>query len=98
MTVQLTKRQWEYEVKRSLRNRKISSKQYNKVKLSFFKRKFQSFAFISYPLGALAIFCLWYFYGWRELLKFALSWTVSLTIIATTAYYLFNHYEKKIHG
>lgn len=74
----------------------MSSKQYNKMKLSFFRRKFHTFTFLTYPLGLLAIVALWYFYGWKELLKFALSWTVSLTIIATTAYYLFNYYEKKI--
>ena len=96
MTRKLTPQQWEFEIKRALRVRESQQRKMRKAKFAFFEKVLGKTLPLSMAIGLTAAVLLIVLYGWREFFKFFLGWIVSLTLVATGAYYLWKHYEKKL--
>lgn len=92
----LSKQQWAFEIKRAMRVRDAQNKKLREAKFTYYERFIGKALPLSIFLGLAAIFLLIWLYGWREFFKFLLSWIVSLTLVATGAYYLWRTYEKQL--
>lgn len=96
MTRKLTKEQWAYEINRSKYVRDVQRSKMRKAKYQYFEGIMSRLMPLPVILGVIAMILLFALYGWREFLKFLLSWIVSLTLVATGAYYLWKTYEKRL--
>lgn len=96
MTRKLSKQQWEFEIRRAMRVRESQRRKLRKAKFAVYERSVGRALPLSILLGLIAATALILLYGWREFFKFFLSWCVSLTLVATGAYYLWKHYEKAV--
>ncbi len=95
-TRKLNQQQWEFEIKRAMRVKDAQQRRMRKAKFAYFERYLSKFMPLPIILGLLALFLLIHLYGWREFFKFFLSWIVSLTLVATGAYYLWKYYERRL--
>lgn len=96
MPRKLSSREWEFEVKRALKVRESQKERMRKQKFKFFEKVLNKALPLSILIGLTAITLIITIYGWREFFKFLLSWMVSLTLVATGAYYLWKSYEKEL--
>jgi hypothetical protein len=92
----LSKEQWAFEVKRAMTVRDRQQKKMRQAKFLYFERILDKALPISILIGLTAMSLLVWLYGWVEFFKFFLSWIVSLTLVATGAYYLWKSYEKQL--
>lgn len=92
----LTKEEWAYEIERAKHVRTSQRVKLKKAKFVYFDKLINKIIPLPYIIGATAIILLIVLYGWKEFFKFFLSWCVSLTLVATGAYYLWKYYEKQI--
>lgn len=96
MPRKLTKSEWEWEVKRAMAVRAGQKKQLRKAKFAYFEKYLGKLMPLPIIIGLLAVFLIVYIYGWREFFKLFLSWIVSLTLVATGAYYIWKQYEQQL--
>ncbi len=92
----LTKEEWAYEIQRAERLRDVQRVKLKRAKYVYVDRLFGRLMPLPYIIGFSAAVTLFLLYGWREFLKFFLSWCVSLTLVATGAYHLWKYYEKQL--
>ncbi|MBR9702428.1 hypothetical protein GOV10_00185 [Candidatus Woesearchaeota archaeon] len=90
----LSKNEWSFEVRRALKFREQQKKQIKKSKYAYIDKVLGKWMPLPYLLGLVAAFSLFFFFGWKEFLKFFLGWIVSLTLVAGGAYYIWRRYEK----
>ena len=80
------KRAWE-RYKDKKRKKEDHAKEYMRFKrdesLAFFKNNFKSILSIPIAIGIIAAIVMYYQFGWIELQKILLSWTIGLTLLAT---------------
>ena len=98
MARKISKEEWDFEVKRALKIRELNTEKMKRSKYAYFDLHVKKWMPLPIIIGVIAALLLFYFYGINEFFKFFLSWIVSMTIIATAAYYLWKHYEKKVRG
>ena len=92
----LSKAQWEFEIKRAMRVREAQQARMRRAKYRYVDNVMRRFLFLPLIIGLAAMVALLVIYGWKEFFKFLLAWTVSLTLVATGAYYLWKRYEKDL--
>lgn len=97
MTIRkLSKEQWAYEINRSKRVRTNQRRKMQRAKFHYYDKIISRLMPLPFMIGGIAIVLLILLYGWNEFFKFFLSWCVSLTFVATGAYYIWKYYESKI--
>jgi hypothetical protein len=97
MTIRkLSQEEWAYEINRAMQVRDVQRQKMSKAKFTYVDRVIRRLLPLPYIIGAIAIFLLIYLYGWAEFFKFFLSWCVSLTLVATGAYYVWKYYERQL--
>jgi len=92
----LTHDQWAYEIKRAESVRGIQREKIKSAKFVYFDKVIGKFMPLPYIIGIGAAALLFFLYGPKEFFKFFLSWCVSVTLVATGAYYVWKYYEKQI--
>jgi hypothetical protein len=96
MSRKVTKEEWEFEVNRAMKVRKVQAAKMKQAKYAYFNNIIKKIMPFPYIIGGAAVITLYVLYGWKEFLKFFLSWVVSMTLIATAAYYIWKHYEEEL--
>ena len=80
------KKAWE-KYKHKKKKKEEHAKAYEKYKrdesFAFFKSNFKSIISIPIIIGVIAAIVMYYRFGWIELEKTLLSWTIGLTLLAT---------------
>ncbi len=92
----LTQDEWAYEINRAMQVRDVHRQKLSQAKFTYFDKVIRRLLPLPYIIGAIAIFLLIYLYGWAEFFKFFLSWCVSITLVATGAYYVWKYYERQL--
>lgn len=88
--------QWAYEINRSVQLRMTQKQKARQLKFHYYDKFLSQFMPIPILIGITAIILIVYFYGWQDLGKLALSWTVSVTIISTLIYHMFKRFEAEM--
>ena len=92
----LSQEEWAYEINRASQVRNVQRQKMTHAKFTYVDRYISRLMPLPYIIGGIAIFLLIYLYGWAEFFKFFLSWCVSLTLVATGAYYVWKYYERQL--
>lgn len=92
----LTQEQWAYEINRAKQVRDVQRQKITFAKFRYFDTVISRVMPLPYIVGAIAIFLIIYLYGWAEFFKMFLGWCVSLTLVATGAYYIWKYYERQL--
>jgi len=92
----LSQREWEFEVRRALKVREQNQQRFKRVKYHYYEDVIGQIMPLPYILGGAAVVALLLIYGVEEFFKFFLSWTVSITIVATIMYHLWKHFERQV--
>jgi len=92
----LTMEEWAYETNRAQQVRTVQRQKMGRAKFVYYERIIGRLMPLPYIIGGVAIILIIVLYGWAEFFKFFLSWCVSVTLVATAAYYVWKHYEREL--
>ncbi|MDD9954532.1 MAG: hypothetical protein OXR66_09465 [Candidatus Woesearchaeota archaeon] len=92
----VSQNQWAYEINRAMQLRLSQKKRARKLKYRYYENILDRVMPVPIIIGVTAIILIFTFYGWKELGKLALSWTVSVTLISTIVYNMFKKFEAEL--
>lgn len=88
--------EWAYEINRAMQVRVVQKKRARRMKYRYYEKVLDRLMPLPIIIGLTAVILVVYFYGWKDLARMALSWTVSITIISTIIYHMFKKFESEL--